>query len=311
MAESTASNSNTNPQLKSIRPLTPDEVATFQNDGVLIIRDMFTQDEISALTTTARSDPILESYSYGKKDASGRSSKLCLWNHAPLDSIYGSFSRSSRITSAVELLLSSTSIYHYHSKLMLKEAKIGGKWEWHQDYGYWYQNGCLFPTMLSVMIALDPATKLNGCLQVIKGSQKLGRIEHVLTGEQAGAEKGRVDDVLKSGVLGGIEYCEMKPGDVMFMHSNILHTSSANESEFARWTLICCYNTKENNPVRESHHPRYSELKKADDGEIMRMKGVGFREESVEKYGFLKPEMDKSADSLSGKNGNQNVGLAP
>ena len=60
-------------------------------------------------------------------------------------------------------------VYHYHSKLMLKEPFVGGAWEWHQDYGYWYQNGCLFPWMASCLIALDPATRANGCLQVLKG----------------------------------------------------------------------------------------------------------------------------------------------
>jgi ectoine hydroxylase len=46
-------------------------------------------------------------------------------------------------------------VYHYHSKLTAKEPYDGGAWEWHQDYGYWYHNGCLFPYMASVMVALD------------------------------------------------------------------------------------------------------------------------------------------------------------
>jgi hypothetical protein len=27
-------------------------------------------------------------------------------------------------------------VYHYHTKLMMKEARTGGKHLWHQDYGY-------------------------------------------------------------------------------------------------------------------------------------------------------------------------------
>ena len=27
-------------------------------------------------------------------------------------------------------------VCHYHFKLMKKEPKVGGAWEWHQDYGY-------------------------------------------------------------------------------------------------------------------------------------------------------------------------------
>src|SRR6185503_5764484 len=56
-------------------------------------------------------------------------------------------------------------VYHYHSKLTAKEPREGGAWEWHQDYGYWYHNGCVFPYMGSVMVALDRATRENGCLQ--------------------------------------------------------------------------------------------------------------------------------------------------
>ncbi len=66
---------------------------------------------------------------------------------------------------AVEQLLEDE-VYHYHSKMILKDARTGGAWAWHQDYGYWYQNGCLFPDLASAMTAVDRATKLNGCMQV-------------------------------------------------------------------------------------------------------------------------------------------------
>ena len=69
-----------------------------------------------------------------------------------------------------------------------KEPREGGAWEWHQDYGYWYNNGCLFPLMASAMIALDRCTKANGCLQVLRGSHLMGRIDHgLLDGDQVGA----------------------------------------------------------------------------------------------------------------------------
>jgi hypothetical protein len=45
--------------------------------------------------------------------------------------------------------------YHYHTKVMIKEPHVGGAWEWHQDYGYWYGNGNMFPRMLSAVIALN------------------------------------------------------------------------------------------------------------------------------------------------------------
>ena len=81
--------------------------------------------------------------------------------------------------------------------MILKEPLTGGAWEWHQDYGYWYNNGCLFPHLASCMIAVDRATKENGCLQVLKGSHHLGRIDHGKVGDQTGADLERVAAALE------------------------------------------------------------------------------------------------------------------
>ena len=83
-------------------------------------------------------------------------------------------------------------IHHVHNALLLLasltscvEPRVGGRWEWHQDFGYWYEVGCLQPEkMLSVMVAIDAATVENGCLEVLRGSHKLGRLHHGNTGEQ-------------------------------------------------------------------------------------------------------------------------------
>ncbi|MEC8988266.1 MAG: hypothetical protein VYB66_03400, partial [Verrucomicrobiota bacterium] len=44
-----------------------------------------------------------------------------------------------------------------------------------------------------------------------------------------------------------------------------------NTSESPRWSLLCCYNTKHNNPYKESHHPFYEPLKKLPDSAIKEM----------------------------------------
>jgi ectoine hydroxylase-related dioxygenase (phytanoyl-CoA dioxygenase family) len=143
--------------------------------------------------------------------------------------------------------------------MILKEPLTGGAWEWHQDYGYWYNNGCLFPYLASCMIAVDRATKENGCLQVLKGSHHLGRIDHVKIGDQTGADPERVAATLERLEL---VYCELEPGSAIFFHCNLLHCSAQNVSAAPRWALICCYNAARNNPYKESRHPRYSRLEK-------------------------------------------------
>ncbi len=148
--------------------------------------------------------------------------------------------------------------------------------------------------MVSVFIAVDRATRENGCLQVIRGSHKMGRVNHILTGEQAGADMERVNEALKRLEL---VYCTMEPGDAIFFHSNLLHRSDQNRSQHPRWSLICCYNAKHNDPYKESHHPRYTPLKKVSDDMIRKVGGKRFTTgESAADW--LDPEEDDSSKSL-------------
>jgi len=187
--------------------------------------------------------------------------------------------------------------YHYHSKMILKDAKVGGAWAWHQDYGYWYQNGVLTPNLCSVSIAVDAATKENGCMQVLKGTHHMGRVDHVLSGDQAGADMERVREAMKRYEL---VYCVMKPGDALFFHSNLLHASARNDSDKPRWSMICCYNARSNNPYKEGQHPRYTPLKKVADAMI---KKVGTKRLAGDRsnVAWLEVKKDTSARTLKKK----------
>jgi hypothetical protein len=245
------------------RPFSDAHLAQYGRDGYLIERRLFNAEEMQILLRFAKQDPSLMASAYGRKDATGQETKLALWNH-PTEDLYGLFSRSPRLVERAEQLLGDE-VYHWHTKMMLKEPYVGGAWEWHQDYGYWYHNGCLYPDLVSCLIAVDRATRENGCLQVLKGSHLLGRIDHGKTGDQSGADLERVEEAVKRHELA---YVECEPGDVLFFHCNLLHRSDQNRSPNSRWSLICCYNARANDPYKESRHPRYTPLEKAADGAI-------------------------------------------
>ena len=239
------------------------DIKNYNEDGYCFERELFSSEEINLLAETARNDHAMDKASSSMDDGEGNDVRLSLWNH-PGNGIYGMIARCERIVNRVEQLLDDEA-YHYHSKMILKDAKVGGAWAWHQDYGYWYQNGLLYPNLCSVMIAVDKATEENGCLQVLKGSHKMGRINHILSGDQAGAELEHVEEAKKR--LETIQ-CEMNPGDALFFHPNTLHCSASNLSDKSRWALICCYNAKSNNPFKESHHPSYTKLEKVTDDQV-------------------------------------------
>ena len=265
--------------------LSSEEIVAYHRDGYVIKRNFFTENEISKLYKIAVEDNSIAKNSLDLNDQSGKKTKLALW-FTPGDDTFGYLTRSERMVNGVAQLLDSNApVCHFHSKLMQKEPRVGGAWEWHQDYGYWYKNQFMFPDQLiSVMVALTDANQQNGCLQVIKGSHKLGRVNHGFAGEQVGADMIFVDNALKTMDL---VYVEIKAGDALFFHSNTLHRSEANLSDKPRWSLISCYNSQSNLAYNEKSTSYCMPVKVVPDEAILTWEGMG-----VSTNDFLKKEED-------------------
>ena len=251
----------------------------FDRDGYVTVKSLFDAEEMDLLRRAMEEDPAVRDHILIRADRHGGGTRIALWNRAG-NSVYGLAARSARMVDTAEALLGGP-VYHFQSKLTAKDAGGGGAWEWHQDYGYWYYNGCLYPRLLSCMIALDRADHDNGCLQFLRGSHLLGRADHVkLTDEQncidpdvvAAAEQ-RLENV----------HAELDPGDAVFFHCNMFHRSDQNLSETRRWTLIICYNRIDNDTYKTGDDRYYVPLDKVGDGAI-KAAGLRFADGSNEEH---------------------------
>lgn len=216
--------------------LTHEQTAQYERDGYILVNDLFSRAEVDKMIEAVENGDRVAGATFATTDAKGTASKLALWFDLTGD-IWSAASTCPRIVNNVRVLMGEE-ISFFHGKVMLKEAKTGGAWEWHQDYGYWYDQGFLYPHMISAFTALDPATQENGCLKVLRGSHKLGRLNHGRVGQQTGADPSRIEHIESMFEL--VE-CEMTPGSVLFFHSNLLHSSAPNHSDHHRRSFIMCY----------------------------------------------------------------------
>lgn len=269
----------------STEKLSPQQIKDYHRDGYLLIKGFCSDKEIDRLYGVALQDDAMRKNALDLNDQSGKKTKLSLW-FTPGNDVFGYLTRSEKVVHSVAQLLESDSpVCHFHSKLMQKEPRVGGAWEWHQDYGYWYKNQFMFPDqLLSVMIALTKANKENGCLQVIKGSHKLGRVNHGFSGEQVGADIVMVENALKTMQL---VYCEIEPGDALFFHSNLLHRSEANLSADPRWSIISCYSAQSNIAYNETSTSWKTPVNIVPDEAILTWEA-----QSLSRADFLKKEND-------------------
>ncbi len=246
-----------------------EEKISFARDGFVVIKGLLKPAEASLLKRAIEScDPMqkLKTQAQARWTTGQRAAfeTIFVWNDVTGEDIFCKATRRDGLFNRLNTFFDDE-VYLYHNKVALKYPGVEG-FRFHQDYFYWYDMGNIYPDMATAQIALDACTKENGCLQVIPGSHKLGRLNHTSLAESSdsGVDQERLQEILKRFPIVEVE---LGVGDAILFHANLLHGSADNNSREARLTLLGCYNTKHNNPYRSTGHPYYSP-QKAMSGEI-------------------------------------------
>jgi len=227
----------------------------FLKNGYVIVRKFITKNELIKLNEPLVKDKSIIDHQIDQKDSKGLSSNVTVWSGNSND-LYSNYFKYDKLVQIIQNLLEDE-VYLYHAKLTLKKPLIGGSWDWHQDFGYWFKNGCLFPDMASVYVALNDATVENGCIKILEGSHRLGRLDHEIVNDQTSINS-ELLELLKKKFK--IINCILHEGDILIFHSNILHCSEQNKSNISRNGLIGVYNSKHNNPIKKHHYPAYYKM---------------------------------------------------
>jgi len=227
--------------------------------GFVVVREMFTRDEMAIVkrkitsieAMNARVDHVRAEQARGEHPSF---ETIFVWNDVVGDDIFAKIGRSYKILDRLSHYYEDD-VYGYHNKITLKYPGIVG-FRSHQDHAYWRGYGCRFPEAHAVFIAIDEATRGNGCLKLVPRSHLLGTLPHgVWSGR--GSDNGITPEALQEVLDDGYQFepIEAQPGDAILFHGNMIHGSDDNDSDRARVAMIATMNTRGNSPDPRQNRP--------------------------------------------------------
>jgi phytanoyl-CoA hydroxylase len=232
---------------ESVQVLDPDAIARYRRDGYLVVRRVLSPEHVEACLAalaTLAADPALAPGQRGDSGAflalePGADSTVAVAQRADLIRKFGDFidtspallraAMSAWLHRALDALMGEGRVL-LQEMALVKPPKASGEKPWHQDAAYF--RGSDPNLMFGVWIALDPATRQNGCMEVIPGSHLLGPVPHV-PAEDTNLCTIRPDLVR----LDRRVALPMGPGDVLVFHSLMHHYTAANRSDRRRRAL--------------------------------------------------------------------------
>lgn len=124
------------------------------------------------------------------------------------------------------------SISIFRAMMMNKPAGKGTYLPWHQDGGdVWKLDR---DPLVTTWIALDAANRMNGCVQVIPGSHRLGLLSK--NGSTLSPEA-----VEHHCPERAITHLEVEAGEALLLHNWLVHRSDVNQTGSPRRALTACY----------------------------------------------------------------------
>ena len=226
--------------------LTQDQVKQYQNDGVIIIRNLLSEEERAELlgavndcvkefagTRIIGDDRIEGSKENPNKDdfyANVFLQKVNMWK---VNKTIKRYMLNPKLGEMACKLEGIDGIRIWHDQTLQKKP-WGNPTAFHMDNPYWsFTNR----HSISVWIALEDATIQNGCLAYIPGSHKTTTTKNVGIGQNVGS----IFDVYPEYINTKPVMAEMKAGDCGFHNGFTIHGAGANMTPNWRPAMTCGY----------------------------------------------------------------------
>lgn len=245
-----------------LRPITDEDVATFERDGVVCLRGVMPpawlarmEAPIEAeLRSALRAEPgrstdltrmarrIEQSGGHALADAAaagGSGRFVAGTDHWLASAEFRAFACDSPLPAIAARLLRSRTLHLYEDSLLVKEPGTAEPTAFHQDLSYFHVAGS---QVCTTWCPLDPVTRETGAVAYVRGSHRWGRVFRpnlfVSRVEIPGTAGEALPDVDAEPEAYDLIRFDLEPGDVTVHHALTLHGAGGNASTTRRRRAI-------------------------------------------------------------------------
>lgn len=242
--------------------LTQDQKDAFWRDGVLVVEDAVTAEQLQALRETFEGwveESRAHTSDYGETLDGRPRFDLQPGHNAEtpglrrvqspeeVSDVYLDIMRNARTVDICAELIGPAIRFH-HGKVNSKLPGTATEVKWHQDFPFEPMTN---DDMITALLFIDDVTLENGPLEVVPGTHKGPIHSHWHDGVFTGAVS---DDVMVPH-RDNIIKCTGKAGSVCLMHANLLHGSAPNLSDGPRTLYIATYYAEDAIELSPNHLP--------------------------------------------------------
>ncbi|WP_437223024.1 phytanoyl-CoA dioxygenase family protein [Planctomicrobium sp. SH661] len=228
------------------------DLEDYRRDGVIHYRSLLSPDELSEVREAIRRYQIDVVPNLSAADFTLEPDRMTvrnLWRMEKNDPFFLEFAAREKILNIVSPLVNGEPVL-VGVETFNKPAQVGSAVPPHQDNAYFCQSP---PDVLTVWIAIDPATAENGAVEYLLGShhEVFPHTPSGVKGNSIGLADPSVNERFES-FLGTVE-----PGDALIHHSQTVHFSQPNRSDQSRLCLILVYrgsHTRTDPQLQDRYH---------------------------------------------------------
>ena len=240
-------------------PLTRAETASFEENGYLILKGVFSPAEVEALQAeSARmrsGEAALDSENVITEP--GSNEVRTVFRLDEQNALFDRLARDKRIAGRVSYLLGDD-VYLHQSRLNYKPGFTGKEFYWHSDFETWHaEDGMPRMRAISASVLLTDNDALNGPLMLMPGSHKTyvacagetPENNHATSLKKQEIGVPSHESLSKMAETHGIDYAAGRAGTVILFDCNTLHGSNGNITPFPRSNAFFVYNAWSNKVV--------------------------------------------------------------